>query len=223
MGMVVLLLAMVAPGAVAQGPDGGGGGGGRFGDPQQFIDNNDTNKDGKVTAEEFQGPPQLFGRLDTNSDGSVTAEEVTAAREQFGQQRQRQGGQGGQGGFGNFQQRRLDRIKEQMSSTDEEWSVLQPRIEKVFEAQVATFRGFGRGRRGGGGGGGDQDQPAEVQTLTSAVEKKDASADELTAALKAYREYVKKGEADLNAAREDLRKIVTPRQEAVLVLNGVLD
>lgn len=40
----------------------------------------DANKDGKVTADEFQGPPQFFERLDANKDGAITEEEIAAMR-----------------------------------------------------------------------------------------------------------------------------------------------
>src|ERR1051325_11851496 len=60
-----------------------------------------------------------------------------------------------------FQQRRSDRIKEELEVKDDEWTALQPLIQKVMDAQRAVFAdrmgGF-RGGRGGGdnnGGGGD--------------------------------------------------------------------
>ena len=56
-----------------------------------------------------------------------------------------------------FRQRMNERLKTSLKVSDEEWSVLQPLIEKVQTKQRdacgGRFGGFGGG--GGGGGGGD--------------------------------------------------------------------
>jgi hypothetical protein len=241
--MLILLLGAMGPTMVSA--QQGGGGGGRFGDPQQFIDNNDTNKDGKVSADEFQGPSQLFERMDGNSDGFVTSEEVTAARAQFAQG----GGQGGGGGRGQNAGQgggrggrgggRIGFLRQQMGSTDEEWAVLEPRVQKVLDVQAAVrpafggFGGFGgRGGRGGGGGGagnrgggggGGVDRLPEVEKLSEVLQNENATNDEITAALKSYREAIKKNDEALKTAREELRKVVTVRQEAALVMGSILD
>ncbi len=36
----------------------------------------DTNKDGKISRDEFRGPPQVFDKLDANKDGFLTQDEV---------------------------------------------------------------------------------------------------------------------------------------------------
>src|ERR1041384_1402138 len=66
------------------------------------------------------------------------------------------------GNRGNFdpeqlRQRMLEPIKENLGSSDDEWKALQPKIEAVQKAQMASRGGFAnlfRGRRGGQGGGG---------------------------------------------------------------------
>jgi hypothetical protein len=167
-----------------------------------------------------------------------------------------QGGGGGRGrgggGRGNFnpeemRARMMDRYKESLEiKSDDEWKVIQPRIEKVTEARRDVgFGGMGRGfgmmgRPGGGpggpggpgGGGGDNPggRPArfggepnpDADALQKAIEGK-ASADEIKAKLTKYRESKKAKEAKLEAAQEDLRKTLTVRQEATLVLMGVLN
>ena len=79
------------------------------------------------------------------------------------------GGPGGGGGGGGFrgmdpqemQQMIMDGIKQQMGVTnDEEWHVIQDRLQKVIDTQRDTMGGgmnFRRlmGRNGGGGGGGN--------------------------------------------------------------------
>lgn len=125
-----------------------------------------------------------------------------------------------------FKQQRLDRIKEQLGATDDEWKVLQPKIEKVMDAQMAGFGG-GFGRRGGNNGGDNAPPPTPIQKasqdLRTLLENKDASPDDIKAKLAALREARAKSKADLEAARKDLKEVLTQRQEAVLVTNGMLE
>ncbi|MGD0650138.1 MAG: hypothetical protein ABSA97_03195 [Verrucomicrobiia bacterium] len=149
------------------------------------------------------------------------------------------GGGGGGGGRGNFDpaqfaQMRLDRAKESLEVTnDDEWKVLQPLVQKVFDAEAAVPRGMRGGRRGGPGGGsgggaggaggarfGGTPSP-EVQALQAAIEAK-ASPDELKAKLAKLRDTRKEKEAALTKVQEDLRKVLTVRQEASAVLMGLL-
>lgn len=135
---------------------------------------------------------------------------------------------------------------------DSEWNAVKPLIQKVMDSQRAVFadrmrgamRGFGGGRGGGGaggaaggggadnnagdnggrrrGGGGFGGEPSpEAQALEKAVESK-ASASETKAALSKYMEARKAKEADLSKAQDELRKVLTVRQEAVATVNGLL-
>jgi hypothetical protein len=143
------------------------------------------------------------------------------------------GGGGGGGGRGNFDpaqfaQQRMDRVKESLEVTnDDEWKVLQPLVQKVFDAEAAVPRGMRGGRRGGAGGGGGGGgrfggtPSPEVQALQSAIEAK-ASADDLKAKLAKLRDTRKEKEAALAKVQEDLRKVLTVRQEASAVLMGLL-
>ena len=149
-------------------------------------------------------------------------------------------------GRGNFdpeqaRQRMMDRYKEQLEVKDDaEWKLISERIEKVTAARrevgFGGGGGFGRGGRGGPGGpgggtGGDQaaagrgafgGQPSpEAEALRKAIEAK-APADELKSKLAKFREARKVKEANLEKVQEDLRKVLTPRQEAVAVLAGLL-
>jgi Spy/CpxP family protein refolding chaperone len=158
------------------------------------------------------------------------------------------GGGGRRGGGGNFdpaqmRQRTLDRYKETLEVTkDDEWQALQPRIEKVMDARTAgggAGRGmFGGGRRGGGAGGQNADANAqggqqqrrvrpgqttmpEAEALQKAIDAKAPSA-ELKAVLAKFNDARKARQDQLKAAQEDLRKLLTPRQEAIASLNGLL-
>jgi hypothetical protein len=99
--------------------------------------------------------------------------------------------------------------------------------------------GGGDRRRGGGegggaptagtpGGGGDSQRPVratspERDALRTALESETSTPEEIQAKLTALREVRKKSEAELNAAREELRKVLSVRQEAALVGMGMLE
>lgn len=89
--------------------------------------------------------------------------------------------------------------------------------------------GGGERRRGpdGGGGdrgpGGDRGGSPEGQALRATLENENATPDEIKAKLAAVRESRKKAAAELEAARAELQKVVTVRQEAVLVAMGMLE
>jgi len=146
-----------------------------------------------------------------------------------------------------FRQRMLDRIKEQLAPTDEEWKVLQPKIEaaqtKSLEARMGGMSfGRGRGNRGGGGTGGEggnapapaatADAPAqpaqsEVQAKTQALrtlmENKEADPKAIAEKVKELRDAKEKSKLELKKTQDELREIVTPRQEAQLILLGILE
>jgi hypothetical protein len=154
------------------------------------------------------------------------------------------GGGGGGGGRGNFdpaqfRQMQLDRLKTTLDVTDDgEWKVLEAAIGKVIDAQAATRANAvrGGGRRGGQGGGGQGGAGAgagggrggfggtpspEAEALQKAIEDK-APAEEIKAKLAKLREVSTAAEANLTKAQDDLKKLLTSRQEAIAVLNGLL-
>jgi hypothetical protein len=131
----------------------------------------------------------------------------------------------------------MERIKEQMEVTDDaEWKAMEPLVQKVMEARMATMAGMGRGmfggRRGGGNNQGDQPQgqrrggmfgapSPEAEALQKAIDAKAPKA-EIKAAMAKYTESRKAKEAELQKAQEDLRKVLTTRQEAIATLDGLL-
>ena len=152
------------------------------------------------------------------------------------------GGPGGGPGGRNFdpaqmQQRMLERYKELLEVTnDDEWKAIEPRVTKVMEGRRDTMGGMGRmfGRGPGGGGnppGGDQGQPRrggmfgtpspEAEALQKAIDSK-ASKAELKATLEKYVASRKTKQADLEKSQAALRELLTPRQEAIATLNGLL-
>lgn len=169
----------------------------------------------------------------------VLAQDNTGGQGREGRRRNREAaaGQTDQaqpGGPGNFDraammQRMAERYKEELGATDEEWKVLQPKIEKVVTLQMQTRMGGMMGRRGMGPGGENNPNRPQSEVATKAadlrkvLEDKSSKPESVKEALKAYRQARDKAKTDLTAAQKDLKSVVTPKQEAQLVLNGLLD
>lgn len=134
-----------------------------------------------------------------------------------------------------IQSRALTSLRERFGVTDdEEWDVIAERLLKVFELRRsgADGGGFGRGGPPGGaaaaaaaksrggsfrGAGGTP----EIQSLQAAVTEKLPDA-ELKLRLARLRDVRQLNEAKLRKAQEDLRAVLTVRQEAIAVLLGLL-
>jgi 8-oxo-dGTP pyrophosphatase MutT (NUDIX family) len=151
------------------------------------------------------------------------------------------------GGRGNFdpaqmRERMMNRIKEQLGATDDEWKAIQPKVDKVMTAQRESrgrrrlWRirrrgggggGGGAGGGGGGGGGADQQPTTAVgkasQDLRTTLDNKDAAPETIAKKLAALREAREKARKDVADAQKELKEILTQRQEAVLVINGMLE
>jgi hypothetical protein len=170
---------------------------------------------------------------------------------QPGQRGQRPGMQGRQAqgpGGRQFDPERMrqmmeQRIQQQLGATDQEWRVLGPCVMKVSELR-RELSGFGRGgmfggmfgggRRGGPQGdrpGGRQGAPAREQTevekaleqLRTLLENTSATSGEIKKQLTAVRAAKEKAKQKLVVAQQELRKMVTLRQEGQLMLMGMLD
>ena len=130
-----------------------------------------------------------------------------------------------------MRERMLDRIKEVLDPTDEEWKVLQPRVGKVqtlsWQARVRGMRMFfgRRGRRPEGAEPTREMSAVEktVQELGTVLENEQAKPEEIKRKLTALREAREKAKQELAAAQKELREISSVRQEAQLVLMGLLD
>lgn len=134
-----------------------------------------------------------------------------------------------------FRDRMMQNIREQLEITDDsEWKAVEPMVQKVFDARMATMNGMGRGmfrgRRGGqDNNGGDQPQrrgpfgqsTPEADALQKAIDAKAPKA-EVKAALEKFVAARKAKQAELEQSQADLRKVLTSRQEAIATLNGLL-
>jgi len=138
-----------------------------------------------------------------------------------------------------MQQRMMERYKESLEVTSEdEWKIIQERIQKVNEARRDVGFGGGRGmfggmRPGGNNPPGDQGQGggrrgfggepnAAMQELQQAVESK-ATAEQLKAKLAKVRDDRKQKQAKLEQAQEELKKVLNVRREAIAVTMGLLN
>ncbi|MBE7502309.1 MAG: hypothetical protein HS113_18820 [Verrucomicrobiales bacterium] len=169
---------------------------------------------------------------------AVVAATLTFLPSQALAQGQRGGGQGGQGGQrGNFdpeqmRQRIEQRMREQFGVTDDaEWKVIADRIQKVTELRRDAAFGGMRGMMRPPGG--DQQGPAgarqrfggeaspEEEALTRVIES-NASAEQIKTAMAKYRDARKANDEKLAKAQEDLKAVLSVKQEAVALRMGLV-
>lgn len=154
---------------------------------------------------------------------------------------QQGGGPGGGGPGGQrwdpqqMRERMEQRMKESLGVTDDEWKVLQPKVEKVQQLQMQSrggmFGGMGGGRRGGPGGGqggGDANAPQSPvanasRELRETLDNKDSTPDQIKVKLQALRDVRVKAREELTTAQAELKELLTARQEAALVAQGMLE
>jgi len=128
-------------------------------------------------------------------------------------------------------QRMNDRLKAALKVADDEWPVIEPLLERVETAQRATMLGrissssLTRHTHGIGDTGASNRSSGspEADALRMALESDGTSTDEIKARLQALRDAHNRANANLAQAREDLKKVLTVRQEATLVEMGLLE
>jgi len=142
-----------------------------------------------------------------------------------------------------FQQRMMERMKETLQAGDDEWKVIEPRLSAVMtlsrevNSRGGMARMFGRGGRvgfgdrgGRGGSRGGQDQSVQpqsdiekcTQALTTLLESETPDPVQIKKVLTALRTAREKAKQKLAKAQQNLRTVLTIRQEAQLVLMGYL-
>lgn len=161
-------------------------------------------------------------------------------------------GGGGFGGGGRrfdpqqMQKDYLDFVRNYLGFTnDEDWSAVQPLVQKVMDAQREEMSGMGNGMRmmfearraqrdGGNQNGDDQNrrrfrgggffgQPSpEYTALQNAIDN-NAPAAQIKELLDKYNAAEKVKRDNLKAARDNLRAVLTVKQEGQATLLGLLD
>jgi hypothetical protein len=135
-----------------------------------------------------------------------------------------------------FQQRIMDNIRDQLDFTnDADWDAVQPLVQKVIDARRDVgFGGIGRGLFGGRRGGNDNGNNSggrrgfgpppspEAEALQKAIDD-NAPPAQIQTALDKYRSTQQAKEDKLHQAQEDLRKVLTVKQEAQATLLGLLN
>jgi hypothetical protein len=159
----------------------------------------------------------------------------------------------GPGAFNPERMRQMmsQRLQEQLGASDAEWQVMGPRVLKVMDLNRQSsgaggmgrmfMRGF-RDRRGDDQerpGQGDRRRPERPQRpggdrevsavekaaeqLMTALENESASSEDIKKQLTTLRAEREKARQELAKAQQELRQICTLRQEAQLVLMGLLN
>ncbi|MBN1360554.1 MAG: hypothetical protein JW993_08180 [Sedimentisphaerales bacterium] len=135
-----------------------------------------------------------------------------------------------------MQERRAQMMQEQLGITAEEWKVIGPRVEKVQtlsrDLQSGGMMGMFGGRQGGRQGGrrgmmgAQEGEQTDVQKKTEALRtllEGSPSNDAIKTALTALRQAKEKARQELATAQAQLREVLSLKQEANCVLNGILD
>ena len=134
-----------------------------------------------------------------------------------------------------MQQRLNDSLREQMGITnDTEWTLIEKKINAVKKAQMASLSdsgmvemmrlfGMGGSRQGGGGFQAMLGRPSpESDALQHAIES-DAPKAQIKALVTRLQAVRKEKLENLAEAQEELRALLTIRQEAIATIAGLLD
>ena len=155
----------------------------------------------------------------------ISAQERDRNRDRGGDRVGRDRGQRGEWDRSQIMDRIMDRYRENLGFSVAEWKVVRPKVQAVMDNRISGASGmmsmFGGSRRGRGGDSStEKTPPSELRAL---LEKDDASKGAIKAKLAAYRADRKAREAKLKKAQEDLRQLLTIKQEAQAVLAGLLN
>jgi hypothetical protein len=132
------------------------------------------------------------------------------------------------------QQMMMNNIKEQLAITNnDEWNIIQPRLAKVINIRIQTLFSTGMGMMGGMRRGNAQDggfrgfpgmrqSDPDMEALQKQLDS-NASDSQINAAMTKLRNNRKAKAAELAKAQDDLRSVLSVRQEAILVSSGMLE
>lgn len=114
-------------------------------------------------------------------------------------------------------QRTIDGLKDQLQISEKDWPIVKPRIERVYNLvhPASPMRGGNERPR--------TEAEQRRNELRDLLRDNGAAVDQIKARLDAYRAAKGKEAQELATARQELRQLMSVRQEAVLVLNSLLD
>lgn len=171
----------------------------------------------------LSGPPNaFFGRLGRGPIWLVLAlfflvplaARDAAAQSGFGGNR---AGKAGSRESGKGMAKVMERLRAKLEvSNEQEWAIIQQRLERVFRAQREVQNGVFTKKPGAAAAG-----ESDAVRLRRQLEAK-APSREIRASVSRVRELLKQKQGELETAQEDLRSVLTPRQEAIALLNGWL-
>lgn len=129
-----------------------------------------------------------------------------------------------------LQERQIQRVRQALNPTDEQWAKIEPLLKKVItltqQTNMAGFPGqaFGRAQR--------QEGQAEQEEQTALAKARrelrtainSGNADTIKAKLEAFRKTREEALKQLADAKKELKaQLTTPQQEAELALMGYID
>ena len=127
-------------------------------------------------------------------------------------------------------------IKNDLKITDEEWTIIEPRLARVIEltnnnnARLATFRKMSRRWYADSGivlkkYENEVKNPVEnaSDNLSAIVNSETATTEEIKAALTKLRAAREATQQEIVKAQEELMEVLTIKQEAKLVMYGILE
>jgi sugar-specific transcriptional regulator TrmB len=121
------------------------------------------------------------------------------------------------------------RLKQQLEATDEEWKALEPLILKVVRARRDARldpRTPGGARVGGVASAVPGDGPSAVDEAEAALRElardPEAARHDVARSLADYRRAREGARKRLDAAENELKAVLSQRQESVLILLGIL-
>lgn len=128
--------------------------------------------------------------------------------------------------------RNLERQQENLDLSDDEFAIVGPMIERVQQLVTEQAAGSGGGRGGMMRFMGDMSDMASAEgkkvidstaKLRELLEDDNVGSGDLKAALGSLRSARSAHAAALKTAREELRSVLSSKQEAQMVLSGMLD
>jgi hypothetical protein len=131
------------------------------------------------------------------------------------------------------EERAMESLREQLRATEPEWSVLQPRIQRIIDLKQGLMSVQGSALANASGrrfrGGGAQAGPAaaayrqSLEDIGRMLNYTPDSAAAIRRSIDAARQARAEAEQEIANAEQELLELLTAAQEAILVQFGVLD